>query len=149
MKHIAIALTLLLTLSANKCREKGTAMADLKGTKWVFQTLAGNALSMPKGVETPWLQLADGGVQGHGGCNRLMGGYEQDGAKLRIMDLASTKMYCDGVMDTENTIKSTLGEVDAYPMNGEVLQLLGGGRVLATLKGEAAGTTAPATKEDY
>jgi heat shock protein HslJ len=33
-------------------------------------------------------------VSGSGGCNRLMGGFELDGQKLRFLPLASTRMAC-------------------------------------------------------
>ena len=134
MKHYAIALTLLLTLSATKCVKQAASLAD---KKWVFQSVAGEAVKMPEGVELPWLQLAGEQVQGFGGCNRLMGGYTMEGTKLSFPSLASTKMYCESTMATEDAVKKALGLVDSFKLDKDVLKLMGGGKEVATLKAAA------------
>ena len=48
--------------------------------------------------EEPSLNFApDGRVNGTDGCNRLMGGWTQDGSTVTISNLASTMMFCQGV----------------------------------------------------
>ncbi len=136
MKNIALALTLLITLSANKCKNGPAEMTSLLDKKWVFQSIAGSALSLPQGAEMPWLQLAGDQLQGFGGCNQLMGGYKLDGTALSFSDIGSTKKYCEGVQPTENAITGLLRQVDGYKMEGGLLKLLGGGKELAALKGQ-------------
>jgi heat shock protein HslJ len=136
MKNIALALTLLITLSANKCKNGPTEMTSLLDKKWVFQSIAGSALSLPEGTEMPWLQLAGDQLQGFGGCNNLMGGYTMEGTKLSFSDIGSTKKYCEGVQPTENAITGLLRQVDGYKMEGGLLKLLGSGKELAALKGQ-------------
>lgn len=48
----------------------------------------------------PWLELAeDGKLTGSDGCNRLTGTWQSDGAQVQFGQLASTKMFCEGVDD--------------------------------------------------
>ena len=137
MKHIALSLLLFVTLSANKCKnDAGAGGASLLDTKWVIQSLGGEALTMPEGREQPWLQLAGDQLKGFGGCNQLMGGYKMDGSKVSFSNIGSTKMYCEGIQPTESAIMKMLGRVDSYKMDGGVLKLMGGGSELAALKAQ-------------
>lgn len=136
MKHLALALTLFVTLSANKCTNDAGGMTSLLDKKWVFQSLAGQALKMPDGVEQPWLQLAGDQLSGFGGCNRLMGGFKMDGSSLSFPGVGSTKMFCEGVQPTESAIKQVLGQVDSFKMDDGLLKLMGAGKELAALKAE-------------
>jgi heat shock protein HslJ len=135
MKHLALAATLLMTLSANTCN-KGTEAASLADTKWVFQSLAGKPLELPAGAQAPWLQLSGDRLQGFGGCNSLMGTAKQDGTSLNFSDIGSTKKYCEGIQPTEDAIKGMLGRVEGFSMERGLLKLTGGGQELATLKAE-------------
>lgn len=48
--------------------------------------------------DQPSLELSeDGKVTGTDGCNRLMGGYSEEGGTVQFEQLASTMMYCEGV----------------------------------------------------
>jgi len=134
MKHITLAFALLLILSANKCTNTPKDMPSLMDKKWVIQSLAGNALKMPEGVEQPWLQLAGDQLQGFGGCNQLMGQYALEGSALSFPGVGSTKKYCEGIQPTENAITTMLGKVDSFKMDKGLLKLLGAGKELAALK---------------
>jgi heat shock protein HslJ len=134
MKHIALAAALFLTLSANTCTKKEAAMASIRDTKWVLQTLGGEAVKVTG--EQPWLQLEGDRLKGFGGCNSLMGQVKTEGEALSFSSVGSTKMYCEGVQPVEEKIKGMLGQVDGYKMDGGTLKLMGGGKELATLKGE-------------
>lgn len=139
MKKLSLLLTVLITLSANKCSDKGADMSSLLDTKWVFSALNGSDLKLPAGVEQPWLQLAGDQLQGFGGCNRLMGDYTLEGTKLNFGNLGSTKKYCENVQPTEDAIKAALGQVDGFALKDDVLKLMGGGKEVAQLvKGSAS-----------
>ncbi|MCU0318685.1 MAG: META domain-containing protein [Flavobacteriales bacterium] len=135
MKHLALAATLLITLSANTCKQGGD-MTNLADKKWVFQSLAGKALDLPAGTEAPWLQLAGDQLQGFGGCNSLMGAVKQEGTALNFSKVGSTKKYCEGVQPTENAIMGMLGRVESFKLEKGLLKLIGGGQELAALKAE-------------
>lgn len=136
MKYPAIALLLLITLTANTCVKKGVDTASLKEKKWVVETLNGQRPELPDGAETPWLKLAGDQLQGFGGCNALMGGYTMEGTKLSFSNIGSTKKYCEGIQPTENAVKEMLGKVDSFRLDDNQLRLLGGGKELAQLRGE-------------
>lgn len=49
-------------------------------------------------TDQPSLNFSDDGkVTGTDGCNRLMGGYTEDGGVITFEQLASTMMFCEGV----------------------------------------------------
>lgn len=135
MKHLMMALAMGTILSANTCNDD-QGRSTLLGRKWVFETVAGDTVKVPEGVERPYLRLADGVVDGSGGCNRLIGTYRLDGQGLSFPGLGSTKMYCESTHATEDAIMSALGKVDGYRVKGQRLDLLGGGSTVATLRTE-------------
>jgi heat shock protein HslJ len=137
MKQFALAISLLLVLSANKCNNSAAdATGTLKDKKWIIQTLMGETLGLPPGSEQPWLQLAGDQVQGFGGCNTLMGSYTMDGSALNFLGIGSTKKFCEGIQPTETAIMEMLTKVESFKMDKNGLKLFGGGQELATLKSE-------------
>ncbi|MBX2973732.1 MAG: META domain-containing protein [Flavobacteriales bacterium] len=143
MKHLLLGTLLFVTLSAEKCNsDKAGALgsvASIVDSKWVLQSLGGNAITMPDGMQAPWLKLGKDGstVEGNGGCNALMGSFSLDGDKLSFPGgVGSTKKYCESTMSTENAFLGALKRVDQFKMDGGMLKLLGAGQELATLKGE-------------
>lgn len=135
MKRLAIAFALFAILSANTCVKKGAPdPAALLDKTWVFETLNGEKVVMPDGVDTPWLSLAGDQLSGFGGCNKLMGSYKLSESGLSFTGIGSTKMYCEATMPTENAVKQVLGEVDGYTLDGAALKLMGNGKELATMR---------------
>ena len=63
-------------------------------------------------------------VSGSGGCNRVMGGFELDGDKLRLGHLASTMMACPTGMEQEQRFLQSLEQVERYRISGSHLELL-------------------------
>ena len=137
MKTLPLALTLLITLSAHTCKDSaGNSMTDLLDKKWVFQTVNGEKVSMPDGVDTPWIQLAGEQLTGFGGCNSMMGSYKLGDGAISFPGLGSTKKYCQDVQPTENAIKGALAQVQSFKMDGGLLKLLGSAGEVATLRAE-------------
>ena len=135
MKRIAIAFTLFAILSANKCaKQAGSDPAALLDKTWVFESLNGEKVVMPDGVETPWLSLSGDHLSGFGGCNRLMGAYKLGEGSLSFSGIGSTKMYCEGTMPTEDAVTQVLGQADSYKLDGAALRLMGSGKELATMR---------------
>ncbi len=137
MKYLPVALTLLISLSAHTCKDSaGNSMTSLLDKKWVFQTVNGEKLSMPDGVETPWVQLAGDQLTGFGGCNRMMGSYKLGDGAISFPGLGSTKMYCEATQATENAVQQALRQTDSYKVEDGLLRLMGGGKEVASLKAE-------------
>lgn len=63
-------------------------------------------------------------VSGGGGCNRIAGGFDLDGDKLRLSRIAGTMMACLEGMDQERLFLQSLGAVHRYRISGDQLELL-------------------------
>jgi len=147
MKKIAIGFALFISLSAHTCNEKTAgAIGDISMTKatslleskWVLQTVEGNAIKMPEGTEKPWVKMTKEGskVEGFGGCNNLFGGFELNGDAIKFPNLASTKKYCEEVQPTENAFMGALRSTDHFKLDGSTLRLFQGTRELIGLQPE-------------
>lgn len=139
MKYIPLALTLFVTLSANKCNNKtaeaagggdvaagASKITSIVDSKWVVRSIKGNTVSMPDGAEAPWLRLLkDGGkVEGFGGCNSVMGGFKLEGDRVEFPNLGSTKKYCESTQPTENAFMSAMRNTKTFKMDGEILHFM-------------------------
>jgi len=67
--------------------------------------------------------LPEGRVAGSDGCNRLMGGYHEQGQQLRFTQLASTLMACVDGMETADKFNRLITEVRRYHIKEGVLEL--------------------------
>jgi heat shock protein HslJ len=84
----------------------------------------------------PYLELdtETGALSGSGGCNRLIGGFEADGAGLRLGPVATTLRACDEeIMRREAAFLAVLEGADGVELDAVELALLAEGRVLARL----------------
>ena len=108
----------------------------LTGVRWTLVELDGEAVV--DDVHTPYLELdAEAStLSGSGGCNRLMGGYEAVGERLRLGPVATTLRACDDeLMRREAAFLAALEAADGFELDALGLALLGDGRVLARLVG--------------
>jgi heat shock protein HslJ len=106
-----------------------SAAAGLPGTSWsvvnynngkeaVVSVLAGTEISLDFGT--------DGTLSGKAGCNNYNGGFEVDGAALKVGALASTMMACEspeGVMDQEQQYLAALQNSATYEIAGNTLTI--------------------------
>lgn len=63
-------------------------------------------------------------VSGSGGCNRITGGFDLDGDRLRLSRMAGTMMACLEGMEQERLFLQSLGAVHRYRISGDQLELL-------------------------
>ncbi|BAQ66497.1 copper resistance protein NlpE N-terminal domain-containing protein [Geminocystis sp. NIES-3709] len=62
-------------------------------------------------------------VNGFGGCNNFMGGFEmKEGNRINFEQMASTMMACENI-EMETTFMETLQQIDNYTMKDNVLSL--------------------------
>ena len=79
-------------------------------------------------------------VSGSGGCNRISGGYQRTGDKLKIGPLASTRMACQDASrgQLETRFLAALANTASYSIAGSELILLDArGQTLAKLDGSS------------
>lgn len=108
---------------------------------WLLVTLGGKEAPVGAGGKAVELQLnaADGTVAGFSGCNRYTGGFSSKGSSphgtpIKFGPMAGTLMACADGEELERAYLQMLGQVDAYRMHGKQLELLSGGKVLATFR---------------
>jgi heat shock protein HslJ len=76
----------------------------------------------------------DGSVSGDAGCNRIIGTYTVDGSTIDIGPLATTLMYCEGVMEAEQAFIKALEKSTSFAVKQDRLKLYGPkGKVTVTL----------------
>jgi copper homeostasis protein (lipoprotein) len=103
-------------------------LPTLQGQSWRLQALQdGKGPALPKAPDQPpELELAADSdrLSGSGGCNRLMGGYQLKGERLRFSQLASTPMACpEAAMAFEQRYVRGLERVRRWSIDGNTLLL--------------------------
>jgi copper homeostasis protein (lipoprotein) len=106
----------------------GQPLADspLRGTYWKLVRLNGVAVEAAERQQEPHLIFASDQlrVSGSGGCNRVMGGFQIDGDKLRLGQMAGTMMACLKGMEQEQRFLQTLNKAERYRISGSHLEML-------------------------
>ncbi|MBL8419034.1 MAG: YbaY family lipoprotein [Dechloromonas sp.] len=106
----------------------GTPLADsaLRGSYWKLVRLGDASVAAAAKQREAHLILANDSlrVSGSGGCNRLTGGFELEGDRLRFGRMAGTMMACLDGMEQEKRFLDTLGQVDRYRIRGSHLELI-------------------------
>jgi len=118
-----------------------TSTKPLAGTHWTLTQLNDQPVAPQSGRAEIYLELASDSkrISGSGGCNRLMGSYELDGASLRFTQVASTMMACPGdVMPREQAFVKALSDTTSFSIHGSALLLRGEGEtVLARFEAQS------------
>jgi putative lipoprotein len=115
------------------------AMITLENTYWKLTQLGGAPVTGTQTESHLVLDSATRRVTGSGGCNRLTGGYQVNGDRLRLSQTAGTMMACMKGMETEQAFLKALGQVTGWRITGQQLELLdSNGSVLARFEGRRA-----------
>jgi heat shock protein HslJ len=99
---------------------------QLAGTHWTLKQLSGEAIAQDADKKEIYIELNedDRRLAGSGGCNRLMGSYELDGASLHFRQVASTMMACPGnVMPREQAFIHALSATASFRIHASTLLL--------------------------
>lgn len=113
------------------------AAATLEDTSWELVKLGDAPVVLAAGQRAPHIMFSasDGRVSGFAGCNRLMGGYTSEGAKLSFTQLAGTMMACAQGMELEQALHAALARVAGWRLEGNDLTLLdASGKALASFR---------------
>lgn len=116
---------------------------DLAGSSWIltgYNNGKGAVVSVLTDSTATLAFTEIGKVNGTGGCNRFMGGFQAEGSALKISQLAGTKMACvepDGVMAQESAIMTALASTASFVLEGNML----------TLKDASGATAATLTRD--
>ncbi len=98
---------------------------ELEGSRWVLVRLGDQPVLPQEGKAEPYIVLQAGTneVAGHGGCNRLSGGYEINGDTLDLKELTTTRMACPE-SETEAAFLNALESIVRWRLMDNQLVLL-------------------------
>ena len=115
----------------------------LEETQWRLARLEGE--SIPRNHAPARLLLKAGRLTGFGGCNRLVGSYEREGARLEFSAPASTQMACTGKAgQQEEAFIQRISRVRRWTIRGQTLRLGDAtGRIILELEAEPPLPPAP------
>jgi putative lipoprotein len=106
-------------------RPGASAGVSLENTYWRLTNLGEEAVHIPAGAREVYLQLKGGQMSGFAGCNSLGGKYEISADQLKLSQIASTMMYCEGPgMAIERSLFAAVARVARYRIDGQYLELL-------------------------
>jgi putative lipoprotein len=77
-------------------RPSASAGVSLENTYWKLTHLGAEEVHIPAGAREVYMQLKGGQMSGFSGCNSLGGNYEISADQLKLTQMASTMMYCEG-----------------------------------------------------
>jgi heat shock protein HslJ len=140
-----IILGLLLCLGCRPSNQIGILVDAIKNrtleeTRWYLieindRKLVGEVTLLPNII----FHVKENSLSGFGGCNRLTGSYKKDKTKI-TSQVASTRMACEGKMETENEFTSLLGKTMHYHIHEGELTLTVENKIVARLKAEQDNT---------
>jgi heat shock protein HslJ len=100
---------------------------DLDGTSWRATRFGPELADVPSADQEFSLEVQGDRLAGRSGCNRYMGTWSAADGGLSIGPLASTMMYCDGLMELEGAFLGALQAVTGAVLNASQLVLLADG----------------------
>jgi len=142
LNHVLICGVLALSACANDVSPTTPATgtrstAELLNTYWKLMQLGDQVIDTPAGAREInfVLQSENQRVTGFSGCNRMMGSYVLDGAKIRFEQMAGTLMACVPDLELEREFLAMFALVARWEISGESLRLLDSqGKSLATFE---------------
>ncbi|MFC1690372.1 YbaY family lipoprotein [Pseudomonadota bacterium] len=111
--------------------------AELLGTYWRLDELAGEPVTTPGDMKEAHMILAaaESRVHGNAGCNNFFGQFKTQEDKLSFSAVGSTMMACPAAMDTEQAFLAALGKTVRFGISGLFLELYDAdGALLARLE---------------
>ena len=102
-------------------------LGALDGTSWRARRFGIRLASIPTEEQEFSLEVQGDRLAGRSGCNRYMGTWSAADGGLWIGPLASTMMFCDGVMERARAFLESLQAVDGAVMDASHLVLLAAG----------------------
>jgi heat shock protein HslJ len=114
----------------------GGMEADLYGRRWKLAEIRGDRIASSE----PYIEFDSErkALSGHTGCNRMFGSFEITGNRITLSRVGSTRMAClrPDLQTLETDFTQALREVTRFEIQGDILRLFGGGRLLLTFRGE-------------
>jgi heat shock protein HslJ len=108
-------------------KENNISEQRLDSTKWLLVKVHGDKISEVAGKKAfIRFDVSKNRVGGNGSCNMFRGSLAMEGNKITVTNIFSTKMYCEGVQDIENSFLDMLGKATRYEIKENRLFLYTG-----------------------
>jgi len=127
---LLLTLLVLSVISLAACTTATPAFEDIE---WVLESYGekGNLQPVLENSEiTATFDSIEDKVAGSAGCNRYFGGYETSRGKLTMGLIASTEMWCEGLMDQEQAYLKILGATETCQIEDGKLHVSSGDKLL-------------------
>lgn len=100
--------------------------SPLRNTYWKLVTLNGKPVTTADQQREAHIVFSsqDNRISGSSGCNRMIGGFEDNADQLTFKGLGGTRMACQHGMELESQFMQTLLKVARYRIHGEHMDLL-------------------------
>lgn len=100
--------------------------SPLRNTYWKLVTLNGKPVTTADQQREAHIVFSsqDNRITGSSGCNRMIGGFEDNADQLIFKGLGGTRMACQHGMELESQFMQTLLKVARYRILGEHMDLL-------------------------
>lgn len=106
----------------------------LENTRWILIEAGGQRIEPTADGEGHYILLKGqddaSNLEGFGGCNSIGGSYRIEGATSIKFEPVSTRMFCEGRMEIENSLLRVLTDADTYQVKGKDLLLYKGDQLL-------------------
>lgn len=109
--------------------EPGQKVDPLANTVWYLHAYGTqDALQSPVTDAVPTIEFGEGTLSGSAGCNSYFADYWVEGASLELGAVASTEMWCDGLMEQETEFLRMLSAAQSFSVrDGELVLETGNG----------------------
>lgn len=112
--------------SAGKVSEDTNMVQDsLYSGKWLLTRIHPDGKTIEVTGKKAFIRFnrEEGSAGGNGSCNSFGSTLKVNGNTLSIREIFSTKMYCEGMQDIEDSFLSQLAKATRYEIRGETLLL--------------------------
>jgi heat shock protein HslJ len=134
MKYRYLLLLLPVWFSSCAVLDNDADRPVLGDTKWILTAMEGRVYNLGDRTMLEF-DTKERKITGKAACNGFSGEYEPlTDNRLSFVNIVSTKMFCDGVMDIENQMLTNLGKVKRYEIKADKLYLYGEANLLLTFK---------------
>jgi copper homeostasis protein (lipoprotein) len=121
------------------CARQAFSRASLTNTYWRPVEFAEKPVVVEDNQREPHLMLVPGEnkLRGFAGCNQFLGRYDVKDSGLRFTGVATTRKFCEGVMEQEQAFLSALEGTASHRIVGEALDLYdANGKLLARFESQ-------------
>jgi heat shock protein HslJ len=138
MKYFSLmAAGVLIVTSCISTKKSSTSSLSFYDTKWSLKKIhTDTTLEVVSSKAFIRFNEAKKSGGGSGGCNGFGSTITVKGDYLTISELFSTKMYCEGIQQTEDAFFRQLSRVNRYEIRGNILLLYFNKELLLELEGE-------------